>query len=227
MTPERCFATLISYPLVVMLVIDWALAWPRRATRDESIGSTHERHARMEVVGRRLILFRLIILFVVLWVADRDLLGELSRSVRIHIPSAVVTGLTIGLALLLASRFLSPINGYFNSGSIGLWMAIFVVGAVVEETWRAVCILDFQELGWSAPATAALTSFVFAIAHLAGRPSRILPGGFLFEAIVGLGLSVTYLRTGSLVAPVIASVLYFPVSFLLARRSFARFTETS
>ncbi len=223
---ERCLAVLLSYPVVVLLIADWASAWPDRGVSKKGFVLTAEMRARMEAVGRKLILFRLGILFVILWATNRSLLGSLTQSASAHIPLSGVTGLTIGLALLLASRFLSPINGYFSGGPIGLWMAIFIVGAVVEEIWRAICIVDFQEIGWSAPATALITALVFAVAHLAGRPSRILPGGFLFEVIVGFVLAVSFLRTESLVAPIGASLLYFPISFLFARKTLARYTET-
>lgn len=227
MNIEHCLILLFSYPLVILLIADWAMVWPTRRGNKVSLVLTAEKQTRMEVVGRKLILFRLVILFVILWATNRSLVGDLSRSALMHIPSAAITGLTIASGLLLASRFLSPINGYFKGGSNRLWMAVFIVGAVAEEIWRAICIVDFQEIGWSAPATAVVTAVAFAVAHLAGRPSRILPGGFLFEAIVGLGLAVSFIRTGSVVAPIVASLLYFPVSFLLARRKLAQFEETA
>jgi Type II CAAX prenyl endopeptidase Rce1-like len=226
MNIEHCLILLFSYPLVILLIADRAMVWPTRRGNKVSLVLTAEQQTRMEVVGRKLILFRLVILFVVLWATNRSLVGDLSRSASMHIPSAAITGLTIGLALLLASRFLSPINGNFMGGSIGLWMAVFIVGAVVEEIWRAICVVDFQEIGWGAPATAVVTAVAFAVAHLAGRPSRILPGGFLFEAIVGFGLAVSFIRTESLAAPIVASLLYFPMSFLFARKTLAKFTET-
>lgn len=227
MNTERCFAILMSYPVVVLAIGDWVRAWPRRGVNNEYIALSDEKRARMEIVGRRLILFRFIVLLLLLFATNGSLVGNLLRSASTHIAATAVTGLTIGLALVFAGRLFSPVNGYFSNGSIALWMAIFILGAVAEEIWRALCIVDFQEIGWSAPATAALTAVVFAITHLAGRPSRILANGFLFEAIVGLGLAVTFLRTESLVAPIVASLLYFPVSFLLARRRLAQFAETT
>jgi hypothetical protein len=226
MNIEHCLTLLFSYPLVILLIADWAMVWPTRRGNKVSLVLTAEQQTRMEIVGRKLILFRLVIVFVLLWATNRTLVADLSRSASTHIPSAATTGITIGLALLLASRFLSPINGYFKGGSIGLWTAVFIVGAVVEEIWRAICIVDFQEIGWSASATALVTAVAFAVAHLAGRPSRILPGGFLFEVIVGFGLAVSFIRTQSLVAPIVASLLYFPISFLFARKTLAQFTET-
>jgi hypothetical protein len=224
---ERCLAILFAYPVIEMTVIDWALVWPRRGVNNERLPLTDETRARMDVVGRRLTLFHLFILLALLWVTNRSVLATLSASALTHIPSAVVTGLAIGAALLLASRLFSPINGNFASGPTGLWMAIFVVGAFVEEIWRAICIVCLTDVGWNAPTTALLTGFVFAVAHLAGRPSRILAAGMIYEVVVGFALAVCFVRTESLVAPIVASLLYFPASFLVARKNLARFTETA
>jgi hypothetical protein len=226
MDTERALATLISYPLVILLIIDWARAWPRRGVNTGDFVREADKQARIEVVGRKLILVRLFVLFAILWATNRSLLGNLFQLASMHIPSAAITGVTFGLALILAGRLFSPTNGYFKNGSIAFWMAVFFVGAFVEEIWRAICVVDFQEIGWSAPEAALVTALAFAAAHLAGRPSRILPACFLFELIVGLALATSFVRTGSLVAPIAANLLYFTVSFLLARKRLDQFTDT-
>lgn len=183
----------------------------------------------MESRGRPLILCRFaILLLVVRTLAGPDLwhivpVPENSRSWL----TAIVSGLIVGLVLLSVRRVLAlwypkaviaAPNEYFWRGPSWLWLAIFVVGAFVEEFWRALCIIEFRHDGYTALSVVLLTAFAFGIAHLSGLPSRVMPGAGIAEMFVGLALGALFLWSGNFLAPSFASLIYFTIVFLSARR---------
>jgi len=138
------------------------------------------------------------------------------------------------LAFRHAFSVLSPIaesvenNEYFLRGSPVLWVLVFLTGGIVEEFWRAVCIVSFQGNGYSRSSVLLLTAFAFALAHTCGLPSRISPGipSVLTEIIVGLMLGGLFMWSGNLVTPCVASIIYFTVSFFLVRKRFGGLTPS-
>jgi hypothetical protein len=130
------------------------------------------------------------------------------------------------LSSLFPGAFLSLKNEYFVRGSVSLWLTVFLVGAPVEEFWRAVCISGLLQNDHSALSADMSTAIAFSIAHQTGLPSRIAPGLGIagFEVVVGLTLGALFMWSGNVVVPCLASVIYYVSSFFLDRR---RSTEST
>lgn len=89
-----------------------------------------------------------------------------------------------GISLLSPRAAEAEKNEYFMHGPVVLWLAIFLAGGFVEELWRTLCIIAFQQNDYSAASVILLTAFCFGFAHLSGFPSRIAP------IVVSLGAEV-------------------------------------
>jgi membrane protease YdiL (CAAX protease family) len=87
-------------------------------------------------------------------------------------------------------------RNYYQEGNLTFWISIFLLGAFVEEFWRAFCLLTLTKTGYSALVSTALTAVAFAAAHIPKRVGRVVGSG-VFGAVAAL----LYLWTGSLVAP--------------------------
>ena len=221
MSGARTFLAIISYPLIVMFVFDWVyvLRYSKSALPPEA-------KAKIEREGRPLILVRFAILLLVLRIlAGKSFwhivpIASHSRSWFVILGS----GFGFGIALLGIRRAISLLwppaaatSEYFLHGSSSLWIAIFIVGAFVEEFWRALCISAMQQNGGSALLAGLLTAIAFGIAHVSGLPSRVLPGGTNAEMLIGFGLGAVFLWSNNLFAPVLASLIYFSTTFFLIR----------
>lgn len=106
------------------------------------------------------------------------------------------------------------------SGPISIWLTIILVGGFSEELWRAFCIVAIQNDGKNPQFAVLLTSAVFAISQLSGRPSRITSNRdeIFFTALIGVALGTLFLATGSLVSVVTANIVY-QVSLLYVLRN--------
>ena len=226
-----CYLTLAAYPALVIFVFDWWNAgW---ASKNRSFFLPPELKKKREEAGRPLALVRYALLLLVL----RGLAGSglwytvpIAKHLREFFFFAV-SGIAGGLLMLAfrhAFSLFSPSaavaenNEYLLRGSAVLWVAIFLIGGLVEEFWRAVCIVSFEENGYSKASVILLTALAFSLAHMGGLPSRIAPGiaSLVAEVIVGLMLGGLFIWSGNLVTSCFASVTYFTFSFFRVRRRF-------
>jgi membrane protease YdiL (CAAX protease family) len=228
-----CYLALAAYPALVLFVFDWWNAgW---GSKNRSFFLPPELKKKTEDANRPFALVRYALLLLVL----RGLAGA-GLWYIVPIPTRfreffffVGLGIAGGLVMLAfrhAFSISSPIadlvenHEYFLRGSTLLWVVIFIIGGVVEEFWRAVWIVSFRENGYRTSSVLLLTALAFALAHLCGLPSRINPGipSLLAEIMVGLMLGGLFIWSGNMVAPCVASVIYFTLSFFLVRRRFGR-----
>lgn len=221
MTGARAFLAIISCPLIVIFVFDWiyVLRYSRR-------GLPNEAKAKVEREGRPLILVRFAILLLVLRILVGSSFWHIVPIASHSRPWLVILGSGFGFGIVLlgirrAIALLWPPAAansvYFLHGSSSLWIAIFIVGAFVEEFWRALCISGVQQNGGSALLAGLLTAVAFGIAHVSGLPSRVLPGGTSAEMLIGFGLGAVFLWSNNLFAPALASLVYFSATFFLVR----------
>jgi membrane protease YdiL (CAAX protease family) len=231
------YLALAAYPALVIFVFDWWNAgW---ASKNRSFFLPPELKKKREEACRPLALVRYALLLLVL----RGLAGSglwymvpIAKHLRefFFFAGFGVAGGLLMLAFRQALSVLSPgaasaeDNEYFLRGSPVLWLAIFLIGAIAEEFWRAVCIISFEENGYSRVLPILLTAFAFSLAHLCGLPSRIGPGivSLLLEATVGLMLGGLFIWSGNLVTPSVASGVYFIWSFFLVRKRFGHLDES-
>jgi membrane protease YdiL (CAAX protease family) len=223
------YLAIAVYPAIVMFVFDWWGA-VRRAREDKSFALRPEIKKKRETTGRYLFFFKFAILLLALWKLSgwRPLHNLLwvstdSRSLLRLIVSGFAAG-TIALACRRIFSMLSPraaedekVSSYLE-GPIVLWLGVFLAGGFAEEFWRAFAITSFVQSDHSAVSSDLVTALAFSFAHLSGLPPRILPGGFVAEAVVGLILGATFLWSGSVISPCLASILYYTVNLLILRK---------
>jgi hypothetical protein len=225
----RSYAALAAFPIIGLFLIDWWNAgW---ASEHHTMVLPPEMARQREETGRPLQLVKYGVLLLALQVIGSNRLWHMVPfTMRSHTWVALVAPGIAGGILLLALRnllsslfpgaFLSLKNEYFVRGSVNLWLAVFLVGAPVEEFWRAVCISGLLQNDHSALSADMLTAIAFSIAHQTGLPSRIAPGlGILgFEVLVGLILGALFMWSGNFVVPCFANVIYYVSIFFLDRR---------
>jgi hypothetical protein len=232
LTEPICYLALAAYPTLVIFVFDWWNAgW---GSKNHSFFLPPELKKKREEANLPIALVRYALLLLVL----RGLAGgglwytvPIARHLReiFFFAGCGIAGGLLMVAFRHAFSILSPIadsvenNEYFLRGSVVLWVVIFATGGIIEEFWQAVCIVSFQENGYSRFSVLLLTAFAFALAHMCGLPSRIASGipSFLVEIIVGLMLGALFILSGNLVTPCVASVIYFTTSFFLVRRRYS------
>jgi membrane protease YdiL (CAAX protease family) len=112
------------------------------------------------------------------------------------------------------------LNHGFARGALLTWLAIILIGAIVEETWRAVTLRASSETGFNSSVALIATSVVFLFCQLLGIPSR--NQGLGEETLWGLAVSIAlgclFLFTGSLLVPLTVNILYNVLNLLLIRR---------
>jgi len=231
----RSYMALAAFPIIGLLLFDWWNAgW---AIEHHAMVLPPEMARQREKVGRPLQLVKYGVLLLALRVIGSNRLWHMIPFTPRSNPwvTLVAPGIAAGV-LLLAFRnllsslfpdaFLSPKNEYFVRGSVNLWLTVFLVGAPVEEFWRAVCISGLQQNDHSALSADMLTAIAFSIAHQTGLPSRVAPGLGIasFEVVVGLMLGALFMWSGNVVVPCLASVIYYVASFFLDRRRTAEST---
>ena len=235
MTEFRSYVALAAFPIIGIFLIDWWNAgW---ASEHHAMVLPPEMARQREETGRPLQLVKYGVLLLALRVIGSNRLWHMVPfTMRSHTWAALVAPGIVGGILLLALRnllsllfpgaFLSLKNEYFVRGPVNLWLTVFLVGAPVEEFWRAVCISGLQQNDHSALSADMLTAIAFSIAHQTGLPSRVAPGLGIasFEVVVGLILGALFMWSGNVVVPCLASVIYYVASFFLDRRRTAEST---
>jgi hypothetical protein len=228
LTEFYSYALLAAFPVIGIFVFDWwNSGWHR------SMVLTPEIARKREQAGRPLLLLKYALLLLVM----RGLAGDRfwyvipviarTRSESVLVALGIATGLLLfGLRHLLSSvspaSAASEKNEYFGRGSVLTWLAIFLMGGLVEELWRALCIVALGQNSHDFFLANLLTAVAFSVAHQSGHPSRIPPGleNAGTEVVVGLMLGALFIWSGNLVAPCIANVTYYTASFSLVRWDF-------
>jgi hypothetical protein len=220
----RCFATLLSYFTATLLINNWAVVWNKR--RDTI--ATAEFQIRLEAAARRFFFVRFAVLLFFLFAIDkRDFLEIFQKAAQTPLISSLLFGAAAGVILYVLGRLVtvtsrlfvaSANNPYMLRGTAREWTAIFFIGGVVEETWRALCLLNLESVGVSVIGAVSLSAFMFSLSHLAGLPPRISFGGLVPESLIGVGLALTFVHTGDIVAAIVANIVYFTISFLRLRQ---------
>lgn len=231
MSEFTAYTLLLAYPVIFIFVYDWTGEGPRWAAKNRSFFPPAEIKARQEKRLRPLLLGKYVLLFFALRIIAGPRLFQILSPGPHSRPWLVliVAGVVGGLLMLGCRRLISSLSAratsaerhdYFLRGSLILWLAIFLVGGLVEELWRALCIISFQQNGYSAFSANLLTAFCFGIAHVSGIPSRVSPGGVTAEMILGLILGALFIWSDNILVPYLASVIYFTSTFLRVRRHF-------
>jgi len=219
-TEFRSYVALAAFPIIGIFLIDWWNAgW---ASEHHAMVLPPEMARQREETGRPLQLVKYGVLLLALRVIGSNRLWHMVPfTMRSHTWAALVAPGIVGGILLLALRnllsllfpgaFLSLKNEYFVRGPVNLWLTVFLVGAPVEEFWRAVCISGLLQNDHSALSADMLTAIAFSIAHQTGLPSRIAPGlGILgFKVLVGLILGALFMWSGNFIVPCFANVIYY------------------
>jgi hypothetical protein len=228
-TEFRSYLALAAFPIIGIFLFDWWNAgW---ASEHHAMVLPREMAIQREEAGRPLQLVKYGVLLLALRViASNRLWHMVPFTMRSHTWVVLVApGIAAGILLLVfrnllsslfPDAFLSVKNEYFVRGSVNLWLMVFLLGTLVEEFWRAVCISGFLQNEHSALSADMLTAIAFSIAHQTGLPSRIAPGLGIagFEVLVGLILGALFIWSGNVVVPCLASVIYYVSSFFLDRR---------
>jgi len=105
---------------------------------------------------------------------------------------------------------------YSLRGGIAIWLVIFAIAALAEESWRAMCVSSFH---YGPIAGNVAAAACFSLAHMSGLPPRIPQGLSIatFEVVVGLILGATFMTTGSVLSPVLASLVYYISNYFWIR----------
>jgi membrane protease YdiL (CAAX protease family) len=225
------FLALIVYPLLAYFLGDpKVFRWG--AEHGSRTPMPHDLEVRALRNGRFLWILRyaLLIIYIVWALRQRGTMFQ-ARSVSIsYLASCVAGGIAAGV-LLIALRNLGSFQwhglGWRNpthpilNGATLIWLTIIAVGGFAEEFWRAFCLVGFRQEGLSRIAAILITSVVFALSQLAGRPSRIsekTPELF-FTAIVGAFLAQMLVVFHSLLIVVSTNITYSAFCFYKLRKA--------
>jgi len=154
-----------------------------------------------------------------------------------HLPPGV-SGIGGGILIFGVRRLLSSTSESLASseendgarrGAVAQWLAIFVLGAFVEEYWRAFCILAFRQNDYGVISSDLLTACSFGMAHLAGRFYRIAPtvASVGSEMAIGALLGALFIWSGNLASAWIASISYYTLNFYWLRWRYPYSSQSS
>jgi len=226
----RIYAALAAFPLIWIFVFDWWHAgW---AAKHHTLVLPPEIARKREESNRPLVLAKYALLLLVM----RDLVGNrLWQIVPVSVHSQpwvvlLASGIVCGIVIVSLQTFLSSLsvgslfskgNEYFLRGSVSVWLIIFLIGGLVEEFWRAICIRGLVRNGHGPFSANLLTAFAFSVAHQSGLPSRIAPGLGVAatEVVIALVFGALFIWSGNIIPPILASVIYYIFIFFSVRRS--------
>ncbi len=107
----------------------------------------------------------------------------------------------------------------FAKGPLTIWLLTFVLAGVIEEVWRACCILSVQAGGLGNIISVGGTSLSFVLAHMSGIPGRTVGiwEELLWELLFGIALGTIFIQLNSLIAPYIAGLIFNIFNLCLIR----------
>jgi membrane protease YdiL (CAAX protease family) len=231
----RCYVALAVYPLIIIFIFDWGSVGARWSREHRSRLVPQNIRSIDEARGRFLLLLKYALLSLVLIGLTRGngwffaILLSHFRPWLLVFNSGILGGVLLfvfrrGLSLLSRSIAASESNDFALRGPTALWLTIFLAGALSEELWRALCITGLEHNGYSLFAADILPALFFSLAHMSGLPPR-MPAGLAIagvEVIVGLTLGAIYIWSGSVVSSILASLIFYTVSFLWLRKQQVR-----
>jgi len=229
LTDFRSYMLLGSYPALAIFVFDLFSPGSRWATKNKSTAVPESLRQRDEDRGRVLLLFKyLLLLIVTAWLVGG--FKNLRTSITFHrfgFWTTCLAGILAGLLVLAFRRLVnsspsvsqSETIDYSLRGAIAIWLAIFGAAALTEESWRAICISSFH---YGPIAGNVAAAACFSLAHMAGLPPRIPQGLGIatVEAVVGLIFGATFMATGSVLSPILASALYYTGNYIWLRHRY-------
>jgi CAAX prenyl protease-like protein len=228
LTELRSYVLLASYPAIAIFVIDLFSQGSRWARKNKSTAVPESLRQQDESRGRVLLLFKyLLLLIVTTWLAGG--FKSLSTSIASHRLGfwTYFAGILAGLFALAFRRLAgsAPSISQFESedyslrGTISIWLAIFAIGAIAEESWRALCIGSFYDGSKFGNVAAAAC---FSLAHMSGLPPRMTKGLGVaaVEVAVGLIFGATFMVTGNVFSPFLASIVYYTSNYFWIRRRY-------
>jgi hypothetical protein len=228
LTALRSYILLGSYPVLAIFVIDLFSQGSRWAKKNKSTAVPESLRQEDERRGRVLLLFKYLLLLIVIgWLAGG--FKNLSASIASHRLGfrTYVVGILAGLFALAFRRLAASApsisqfeaEDYSLRGTIFIWLAIFAIGAIAEESWRALCISSFHEGPRFGNVAAAAC---FSLAHMSGLPPRMTKGLGVaaVEVVVGLIFGTTFMVTGNVFSPFLASIVYYTSNYFWIRRRY-------
>lgn len=231
MSSTAAIAILLIYPTTFFFIKDpAALRWAS-AHRGALVLMPHEVQLPMERKGRNLYFVKYLALALLIYVWARisnfpweTLLPDAENYQQVaKIALAYGATLAIGRLAFLSYfrrvRALLPIHP-FTRGHVLTWIAIFVSGSIVEETWRAVTLTASIHAEFNSSLALLATSMAFAFSHILGIPSRTLGlrESVFWELAIGLALGNLFLVSHTVLAPLCVSLFYYAFDLLLIRR---------
>lgn len=189
-----------------------------------------EAERRAQRIGRYLWILRYLVLCsYIFYVMHRSGVSLVTARLNSHyLIRSLGGGISVGVLFLLVRKSgssLWPGLSFENprhpvlTGSLIVWLLIVVLGSFSEELWRAFCLIALHNASVNALFAMVITSVVFALSQLGGRPSRIssTPEEVCFTALVGFGFAASLLASRSLLFVLTASIIYHVSALYLLR----------
>lgn len=228
MTELRNYMLLASYPAIAIFVFDLFSPGSRWATKNKSMAVPESLRQQDERRGRVLLLFKYpLLLIVTAWLVGG--FTNLSTSIAYHRLGfrSYFVGILAGLFALAFRRLAASapsisqfeVEDYSLRGTVSVWLAIFAIGAIAEESWRALCIGSFHDGPRFGNVAAAAC---FSLAHMSGLPPRMTRGLGVaaVEVVVGLIFGATFMVTGSVFSSFLASIVYYTSNYFWIRHRY-------
>jgi len=141
----------------------------------------------------------------------------------ILLPAVVMVGLRITFFLSVKRVRLPLLDSGLVRGTLSTWIAVIILGALIEETWRSATLVVFLKQGINTGAALVLASVGSTFCRLLGIPSRN-PGKaeeVIWEFCLGIALGSLYLFSRTAFVPFAINVVYYTFNSAFLRRKSA------
>ena len=129
----------------------------------------------------------------------------------ILLPAVVMIGLRILFFLSVKRVQLPLLDSGLVRGTLPMWIAIIILGGLIEETWRSATLVVFLKQGINTGAALVLVSVGSSFCRLLGIPGR--NSGKAEEVIwnfcLGIALGGLYLFSRAAFVPFAVNVIYY------------------
>lgn len=224
---------LLIYPVVFFLIKDpAALRYARVhgfSPMPQSVQLPLEENGRLLYFVK----FLVVALLLIAWASVHGV--NLSTFVSHVEPGQHVGRVALASMLILSTGHISVlylfkrVRGPFldhglSRGHFLTWIAIILVGAVVEESWRALTLSALSEKGFNSLLVLLATSAAAVFCHLLGIPSRTLGlrEEVFWDLSVGLALGGLFVLYGTVIIPLSINIFYNLFNLLLIRSNLPR-----